>query len=61
VHLWLDEGVQQYLQLRQLYFWQAHAWRVNGFERVLGDGGVVEGEEEDRGVAEFEGVVEGED
>jgi hypothetical protein len=41
----------QDLQLRQLQLWQAYIWRVNGVERVLGDGGVVDGEEGDGGVA----------
>jgi hypothetical protein len=45
------------LQLRQLQLWQAHVWRGDGVERVLGDGGVVEGVEEVVDVA----VVEVED
>ena len=52
---------QQDLQLRQLQLWQAHVWRGDGVERVLGDGGVAEGEEEGGGVADVEVVVEGED
>jgi hypothetical protein len=48
---------QQDWQLQQLQLWQAQVWRGDGVERVLGDGGVVEGEEEAGGVA----VVEGED
>jgi hypothetical protein len=39
---------QQDWQLRQLQLWQAHVWRCDRGERVLGDGGVVEGEEEAR-------------
>ena len=51
-------SLQQDLQLRQLQLWQAHVWRGDRVERVLGDGGVVEGGEEAVGVAVVEGVVE---
>jgi hypothetical protein len=51
-------SLQQDLWLRQLQLWQAHVWRGNGFERVLGDGRVVEGQKEAVGVNVVEGAVE---
>ena len=45
-------------QLAQLQLWQTHVCCGDGVERVLGDGGVVEGGEEAVGVAVVEGAVE---